>query len=88
MSDEVRKLRKRVRRREARRRWGARVMVAGLAVFVGSFVVALPVFGIGWEEADPDQALVFWRVPLWLGLVSASGFMATFIRALVKNDYE
>jgi hypothetical protein len=64
-------------------------MVAGFLVFVGCFVVGLPVFGIGWNEADPkNHEILLWRVPTWLGIVSFSGFGVGCLGALVNNYYE
>jgi hypothetical protein len=59
----------------------------GMVLFVGSIILGLPVFGIGWHEPHPqypdkDQQLV--GVPGWLGIIGASGMGLFFVGVIVS----
>lgn len=48
------------------RDWTGRFKALGAAMFVGSLIVGLPVFGIGWTEPHHDHPETgpLWQMPL------------------------
>jgi hypothetical protein len=71
----------------ARDRWRRRLVALGAFLFLGSFVVALPVFGFGRfvpHRPHPDPQPL-WVVPDWLGIIAVAGFVLLVISAFLQR---
>jgi TRAP-type mannitol/chloroaromatic compound transport system permease small subunit len=76
----------------ARDRWRRRLAALGAFLFLGPFVVALPVFGFGRFVPDPpdngayhNDPTPLWVFPDWLGIITVAGFVLLVISAFLQR---
>jgi hypothetical protein len=75
-----------------RERWRRRLAALGAFLFLGSFVVALPVFGFGRFVPDPphngaydNDPTPLWVMPDWLGIPIVAGVVLLVISAFLQR---
>jgi uncharacterized membrane protein len=68
-----------------REQWHRRLVALGAFLFLGSFVVAHPVFGFGRFVPVSAPRNNQWIWPDWLGFIAVAGFVLLVISAFLRR---
>jgi hypothetical protein len=65
----------------------ARFQLLGAALFLGSLLVGLPAFGLGWYEPHTGNKgeTQLWNLPRWLGGMAVLGFVTLVVSTIVGD---